>query len=67
LRRVQILLAPKPNKRITTLAITTQPRARNMEKGYAMVVACMGMRVLYVHTRVGLISVKWPNKRNSTK
>ena len=47
------LVSPKPNKRITFQARPTQPRARSMEKGYAMVADCMDMSGLSVHTRVG--------------
>ena len=59
------MLPLSPNKRITQARIK-QPRARNMEKGYAMVVDCMDMRLPCVHTRVGPTSVKRPNKRPQT-
>ena len=60
------MLPPKPNKRITFQVRPTQPRARNMEKGYAMVVDYMDMSGLCVHIRVGPTSVKRPNKRPQT-
>ena len=60
------MLPPKPNKRITSQVRPTQPRAKNMEKGCAMVVDRMDMSGLCVHTRVGPTSVKRPNKRNLT-
>ena len=60
------MLPPKPNKRITFQARPTQPRVRNKEKGYAMVVDYMNMSGPCVHIRVGPISVKWPNKRPQT-
>ena len=62
-RRDQTLLPPKPSKRITIQAMSKQPRARNMEKGHAMVVDCMDMSGLCVHTRVGLTRLKPPNKK----
>ena len=57
------MLPPKPNKRITSQARPTQPRARNMEKGCAMVVDCMDMSGLCVHTRVGPTRLKPQIKR----
>ena len=53
----------KPNKRITFQTRPTQPRARNMEKGCAMIVDCMDMSGLCVHTRVGPTKLKPPIKR----
>ena len=60
------MLPPKPNKRITFQVRPTQPRARHMEKGYAMVVDYMDMSGPCVLKRVGSTSVKWPNKRPQT-
>jgi hypothetical protein len=44
--------------------MSKQPRARKMEKDYAMVVDCMDMSVSCVHTRVGSTNVRQPNKRH---
>ena len=60
------MLPLKPNKRITFQAKPTQPRARNLEKGYAMVVDYIDMSGLCVHIRVGPTSVKRPIKRPQT-
>ena len=56
------MLPPKPNKRITSQTRPTQPRARNMKKGCAMVVDCMDMSGLCVHTRVRPTRLKPPIK-----
>ena len=57
------MLPPKSKNRIITQAKSKQLRARNMEKYYAMVVDCMDISGLCVHTRVRPTRLKPSIKR----